>query len=73
MNGSHAVGVIDAETLTREPEETLQYVCREIGVEWDAKMLSWKKGKMEEFSVEEFSKWPGFHNDAENCTGFQRR
>lgn len=31
-------------------------------------MLTWKNGK-----VEEFSKWPGFHKDAKNSTGFQAK
>jgi hypothetical protein len=52
-------------TLTGDPDATLWYVCEQIGVDWDPKMLSWKSGP-----VEEFSKWPGFHKDAENSTGF---
>lgn len=66
FNGSNAVVVIDAETLTGDPEATLRYVCEQIGVDWDPKMLSWKSGR-----VEEFTKWPGFHKDAENSTGFK--
>jgi Sulfotransferase domain len=68
FNGSNAVVVIDAETLTGDPEATLRYVCAQIGVDWDPKMLSWKSGR-----VEEFSKWPGFHKDAENSTGFKAK
>jgi hypothetical protein len=68
INGSNALVVIDAETLTSDPETTLRHVCEKIGVEWDLRMLSWKSGK-----VEEFSKWPGFHKDAENSTGFKTR
>ena len=68
INGSNAIVVIDAETLTADPEGTLRYICEKIGVNWDPKMLSWKSGK-----VEEFSKWPGFHKDAENSTGFQAK
>ena len=68
INGSNAIVVIDAETLTANPERTLRYICEKIGVNWDPKMLSWKSGK-----VEEFAKWPGFHKDAENSTGFQAK
>jgi len=65
---SSALVVIDAETLTSNPEATLKRVCEKIGLEWDEKMLSWKSGR-----VEEFAKWPGFHKDAENSTGFQKK
>ena len=68
LNGSNTLVLIDAETLTSNPEATLKYVCGKIGLEWDPRMLSWKSGK-----VEEFSKWPGFHKDAENSTGFREK
>jgi len=68
INGSNAIVVVDAQTLTTDPERTLRYICERIGVNWDSKMLSWKSGK-----VEEFSKWPGFHKDAENSTGFRAK
>lgn len=68
INESNAIVVVDAETLTTDPERTLRYICEKIGVNWDSKMLSWKSGK-----VDEFSKWPGFHKDAENSTGFQAK
>jgi hypothetical protein len=68
INGSNHIVLIDAETLTSDPERTLRHVCDKIGVEWDSRMLSWESGK-----VEEFSKWPGFHKDAENSTGFKAR
>jgi hypothetical protein len=66
IDGSNALVVIDAETLTSDPQRTLRYVCEEIGVEWDEKMLSWESG-----TVREFAKWPGFHKEAENSTGFK--
>ena len=66
VNGNTSLVMIDADTLTGIPEATLKYVCEKVGLEWDPGMLSWKKGK-----VEEFSKWPGFHKDAENSTGFK--
>jgi hypothetical protein len=66
VNGSNAIVMIDADTLTRNPEETLKFVCDKVGLDWEPGMLSWKSGR-----VEEFSKWPGFHKDAENSTGFQ--
>ena len=66
INGPNTLVVIDAETLSSDPETTLRYVCEEIGVEWDPRMLSWKSEK-----VKEFAKWPGFHKDAENSTGFK--
>jgi Sulfotransferase domain len=68
VNRSNPILMIDAETLTSNPEGTLRYVCEKIGADWDPKMLSWKSGK-----VEEFSKWPGFHGDAENSTGFRQK
>jgi len=66
VNGNTSLVMIDADTLTANPEATLKYVCEKVGLEWDPGMLSWEKGK-----VEEFSKWPGFHRDAENSTGFK--
>ena len=57
--------VIDAESLTREPEATLKTICKVIGAPWDERMLSWKSGR-----VEAFSKYPGFHMNAENSAGF---
>ena len=66
VNGSNSVVLIDADTLTADPEATLKLVCEKIGVQWDQRMLTWKKEK-----VKEFEKWPGFHTDAENSTGFR--
>lgn len=66
INGTSSMILIDAEALTANPEEILKYVCEELGVDWDPKMLSWKSEK-----VQEFAKWPGFHKDAENSTGFK--
>src|SRR5438270_299053 len=41
INGTNSMILIDAETLTANPEGTLKRVCEELGVDWDPKMLSW--------------------------------
>jgi hypothetical protein len=58
--------VIKAEWLTQQPEAALKAIYRTINIPGDERMLSWKSR-----CVEEFSKWPGFHRDAEISTGFK--
>ena len=36
--------VIDSNDIRENPEVALKKLCQSIGIEWDASMLSWKKG-----------------------------
>ncbi|BGP15899.1 hypothetical protein JCM10213_003672 [Rhodosporidiobolus nylandii] len=51
--------LIEAEELLKNPEETVEMWCKEVGIEFDESMLDW-----EDAAHGHFDKWPGFHNDA---------
>ena len=41
----HAPPVIDANDVLASPKAVLSKLCDAIGIPWDAKMLSWRKGR----------------------------
>lgn len=45
------VVVVTAESLQARPEPTLKALCRELGLPWDANMLSWTPGARPEDGV----------------------
>jgi len=59
--------LIDTSTLLANPEHSLSEYCKEVGIPFYPEMLSWQSGP-----VEEWEKWKGYHNQAENSTGFRK-
>lgn len=58
--------IIDADDLCRAPEAMLHAWCVAIGVPYDSAMVSWSA-----MEPDTWKKWPGWHTDAANSTGFK--
>ncbi len=43
--------IIDSDTILANPEGALSTLCKRLGVEWDAAMLTWEKGPHKEDGV----------------------
>lgn len=58
--------VVEAEDVRRHPEAMLRKLCSELGITFDAAMLSWPKGRHDSDGV-----WaPHWYGAVENSTGF---
>ena len=60
------IALIDSDDLVTKPQHTLRKMCEALGIPFEDRMLSWKAER-----IEEFDKWKGFHEDAQNSTGFK--
>lgn len=52
--------------MVTNPGKTLHLLCDKVGIPFEDNMLSWESKR-----IEEFDKWKGFHEDAQNSTGFK--
>lgn len=60
------IALIDSDDLVNAPEDTLRAFCTSLGIPFEENMLHWKAQR-----IGEFDKWKGFHEDAQNSTGFK--
>ena len=60
--------VIDADDLTANPEKVMQQYCTATGLPYDAKMLSWTPGVVEDWTVSPYCK--DWHWNAMFSSGF---
>jgi len=58
--------VVDADVLQDNPERVLRRYCELLGLDFLPAMLEWKPRKIDEWRV-----WQGWHESAEDSTGFQ--
>ncbi|KAF8503177.1 hypothetical protein JB92DRAFT_3123441 [Gautieria morchelliformis] len=58
--------LLDSADLISEPERALRLFCDGVGIPFEECMLSWERKH-----VSSFDKWKGFHDQAQNSTGFQ--
>jgi len=58
--------LLDSSDLIAKPEGALRAFCSAVDIPFDEKMLSWENRR-----VESFDKWKGFHDQAQNSTGFK--
>jgi len=67
LNGSRPV-LVDAADLLSAPEAIMKKYCESaIGDRFEPNMLKWKPEK-----IAAFDKWEGFHDDAQQSTGFTK-
>ncbi|KAJ9478110.1 hypothetical protein PHBOTO_001695 [Pseudozyma hubeiensis] len=59
--------LLDATTLLAHPDHAIKSYCEAMGIPFSPEMLSWDSGP-----VDEWAKWGGYHNAAENSTGFKK-
>ena len=67
------VCVIDADDLLDQPNEVVEAFCRNVGIDFDEKMLNWDTEKDHQQAKMAFQKWPGFHDDAINSRNLRPR
>ena len=60
--------VIDADDLLSDPEKTVRAFCESIGLNFMPGSLNWDPGKRPEWKM-----WEGWHDDAENSRGFEKK
>jgi len=60
------VVLLDSADLISQPEKALRAFCAKVGIPFDESMLKWEPGR-----VSHFDKWKGWHDQAENSTGFK--
>lgn len=57
--------IIDADDLVAAPEKVLRAWCAAVGLPFDERMLFWLAEM-----PQQWTKWPGWHDDAAKSTGF---
>lgn len=62
--------VVDGEMLREKPEEVLRSYCEAVGVQFDAAMLRWDKGKLREWQNHEEGPHRQWHRTLDKSTGF---
>lgn len=72
-NGEVSITVIDADDLLDDPEAIVSAYCKEVGIEYDPKMLIWDTEEAHQQARDAFEKWRGFHDDAINSTSLKPR
>jgi len=58
--------IVDSGDLVQTPKKIMKAYCDHVGVDYRDDMIEWKAEK-----VESFDKWKGFHDDAQQSTGFK--
>ncbi|KAF8574528.1 hypothetical protein K439DRAFT_1372114, partial [Ramaria rubella] len=58
--------LLDSDDLIANPERALRAFCAGVGISFKRSMLSWERKR-----VSSFDKWKGFHDQAQNSTGFK--
>lgn len=72
--GDHVnITVIDADDLLDRPAEVIEAFCKEVGIDYSPKMLTWECEKNQAYAVKAFEKWAGFHDDVIGSTCFKPR
>ncbi len=66
VNGEDVV-VVDAMSFSENPAGILAAYCEHLGVPFDPDSLSWESRE-----VEEWERWDGWHEKAQQSTGIQR-
>jgi hypothetical protein len=67
------ITVMDADDLLDHPREIIEAFCKETGIEFTPKMLTWDNPEDQRYVQEAFAKWIGFHNDAIKSTCLSAR
>lgn len=67
--GRHVI-LIDLEDLVNNPEHTMEQYCRESGLPYDKKMLTWSPGIVEDWT--EFEYYKEWHWNAMYSSGFDK-
>ena len=58
--------IVDSADLIATPKKVMKAYCEHVGIPYQDGMIEWKAEK-----VESFDKWKGFHDDAQQSTGFK--
>ena len=61
--------VVDANRFRSQPEKILQLYCQSIGVEYDANMLSWQSGKLQNWNDREAQYHAKWHSTLDRSKG----
>lgn len=65
--------VIDADDLLDNPHGIIEAYCRNVGLDYDEKMLEWTSQEDHKQAKIAFAKWLGWHNDAMDSSALKPR
>lgn len=73
-DGHHVpITVIDADDLLDKPAEVIEAYCKRVGIEYTPDMLRWEDEENQEYALEAFEKWTGWHDDVLGSTYLKPR
>ncbi|KAK1769167.1 P-loop containing nucleoside triphosphate hydrolase protein [Phialemonium atrogriseum] len=67
------ITVIDADDLLDKPAEVIEAYCKQVGIDYTPDMLRWEDEENQQYAVQTFEKWNGFHNDVISSTYLKPR
>ncbi|TLD16568.1 uncharacterized protein PgNI_00870 [Pyricularia grisea] len=73
-NGSGvSITVVDADDLLDKPAEVIEAFCKEVGIDYSPDMLKWEDEENQQYALNAFAKWNGFHDDVIGSTYLKPR
>ncbi|EHA50786.1 hypothetical protein MCOR27_001334 [Pyricularia oryzae] len=68
-----SITVIDADDLLDKPAAVIEAFCKEVGIDYSPDMLKWEDEENQQYALDAFAKWNGFHDDVIGSTYLKPR
>ncbi|TLS23525.1 uncharacterized protein PpBr36_06050 [Pyricularia pennisetigena] len=68
-----SITVLDADDLLDKPAAVIEAFCKEVGIDYSPEMLKWEDAENQQYALDAFAKWNGFHDDVIGSTYLKPR